>query len=247
MEKILTHFVMPVGLIWNLAIAGCLVAFWRRQDRLAWHYLAFVVLLGVAGNSWVAARMNYLLERPVLPFKHSADQSFDTVVLLGGSTKMGLSGQPELLWDGQRLILAAQMYHSGRTSRILVTGGNPAFSDGEISHAQQARILLESIGVPAASIESLEGNNTREEIALLTTRFDATDEEQRWGMITNAGHMPRVLRLTKRAGLSIEPLPIVFLGRGEGSLGPVGIVPKAFAVHQTTVAAYEILAGMVGQ
>ncbi|WP_417749659.1 YdcF family protein [Rosistilla oblonga] len=246
-EKTLTAFAMPVGLIWNLAIAGCLFALWSRRDRLARHYFMFLVLIGFVGNGWIAGQLNRWLERPVAKYVRPPVGAFDTVVLLGGSTKLGPAGDPELSWDGQRLLLAAQLYHSGRAQRILVTGGNPVFTELEPSHAAQARALLESIGVPAAAIESLEGSNTREEIALLKSRLDATDGNERWGMITNAGHMPRALRLAQREGLAIEPLPTVFLGQGEGTFGLLGIVPTAHAVHQTTVAAYEILAGMVGQ
>ncbi len=248
-EKILTAFVMPVGLVWNLAIAAGGVAVWRRQASVAWHCVAFVLLLGIAGNSWVAGRLNGWLEQPVAEFVQLPDGPWDAVVLLGGSTKMGPGGQPELGWDGQRLLLAAQLYHSGRTQRIIATGGNPVFTDEEPSHAEQAKVLLESIGVPAAAIECLKGRNTGEEMRKLAERFAGgqaaeADREPRIGLITNAGHMPRAMRLAERQGLRLEPLPCAFLGQKHG-WGITSIVPSHYGLTSMSTVCYEWLGSLV--
>lgn len=252
LEKTLTALAMPIGLIWSLLLLVGLIGVYRGEKWQAVSSLGVALLLGLLGNSWIASQMNSVLERPI---SHLIDddrrRSYDAVILLGGSTRMSASGKPQLNWDGQRLVLAAQLYHAGRTDRIIATGGNPVFTEDELAHSEQAQQLLQSLGVPGDAIECLAGRNTREEMADLSRRIgpQAEDDLGRIGLITSAGHMPRALRLAEKAGLSVEPIPCIFHGAEsrDGGFGPLTVIPSAHGIVMSTTACYELLARIAGQ
>ena len=120
-------------------------------------------------------------------------------------------------------------------------------SGEQISPAQQAKQLLISIGVPADRIDVSTGNNTREEIRELATYFQQDGQGgKRIGLITNATHLGRAMRLAKKSNLKLEPLPCVYRG-GPVQLTLLNLVPCASGLYANTDACYEWLAKLAGQ
>ena len=257
LEKLLTRYAMPVGLIWHVCLLGFLIE-WIRKKRFSTLCLgAAFTLITVTGSepfsAWFNSKVEYSAEKYSAE-KHSAEEQIplpssplDTTVLLGGSTRVDRRGVPELAIDGHRLFYAAQIYHAGKTQRILVTGSNHSMSGEQISPAQQAKQLLISIGVPADRIDVSAGNNTREEIHELAKYFQQDGQRgKRIGLITNATHLGRAMRLAKGSNLKLEPLPCVYRG-GPVQLTLLNLVPCATGLYANTDACYEWLAKLAGQ
>jgi len=253
LEKLLTRYAMPMGVVWHLCLLVFLIE-WIRKKRFSTFCLgAAFTLITVMGSEpfsvWFNSKVeysagsNFSVSKP-LPLPSS---DLDTTVLLGGSTRVDRRGVPELAMDGHRLFYAAQIYHAGKTERILVTGSNHSMSGDQISPAQQAKQLLISIGVPADRIDVSAGNNTREEIHELAKYFQQDGQGGKTiGLITNATHLGRAMRLAKRYNLEIEPLPCVYRG-GPVQLTLLNLIPSANGLYANTDACYELLAKLAGQ
>ena len=246
-EKVLTRFALPIGLVWNTCLLGFLIGWSRKNNHASvWLGLLFIMITA-AGNEPLSHWFNAMIEFPANGSSQDSSVQFNTIVLLGGSTRLDHHGTPELAGDGHRLLLAAQLYHARRADNILVTGTSNSLSDDPISPAQAAKRLLMSIGVPADRIQFSGGINTRDEMAQLAQHFEKHGSaKSRIGLITNATHLPRAMRLAKRNGLTFEPLPCLSRG-GSAKLSLLGVLPSTNGLVANTDACYELLARMVGQ
>ncbi len=247
LEKLFTRYAMPLGVVWHVCLLGFLIE-WTRKKRFSSLCLgAAFTLITVTGSEpfsvWFNSKVEFSAENQIaLP-----SSPLDTTVLLGGSTRVDRRGVPELAMDGHRLFYAAQIYHAGKTERILATGSNHRMSGKQISPAQQAKQLLISIGVPADRIDVSAGSNTREEIQELAKYFSQDGQRgKRIGLITNATHLGRAMRLAKGHNLNFEPLPCVYRGNSV-QLNLLNLIPSASGLYANTDACYETLAKLAGQ
>ena len=123
---------------------------------------------------------------------------------------MGAVKRPQLNQAGDRLLLAAQMYHAGKVRSLICTGQsirelNP---DG-VDPAEQSRRIFERLAIPRDAIRLSGGRNTAEEFRRLA---EVLPPDQRVCVLTSAWHMPRALRLAKANGLSPVAAPADFRG-----------------------------------
>lgn len=210
-EKLATSLAMPAGLVWLLLLISLLAA--RRAGRRDLILAAAVpwTTLTLLGNGMVAEALADSLEQPYRQIQPLNSDPFDAIVLLGGGTSLGRNRRIQGNSAGDRVLLTAQMFHAGLTKRIICTGHRIVQLDPDSSNpAEQALAVLVSLGVPEESIELLPGRNTSEEMRLLGE--SCGNSQERIGLITSAWHLPRALRLAKRNGLDVEPLPADFIG-----------------------------------
>ena len=247
LEKCLTAFAMPIGFVWSVALLFLLVGMYRGHRDLVRQFLLLSVLIWFAGNHRIAGWLHVWLEKPIRVHELRLEQhpSYDAVVLLGGSTWCAEGKDPELNWDGQRLLLAAQLFHAGKTDQIIATGGDPVTGGAAPSHAEQARQLLVSAAVPRANIICLGGSNTGEEIKALRDHFPDGISDRSIGMITNASHLARAMGLAQEENLEFLPIPCCFAG-GSGTFSYLELIPSSNGVSSMTGAVYEILARLAG-
>ena len=155
--------------------------------------------------------------------------------------------RPELDFSGERVVLAAELYFAGQTKKILCTGTQyPPKEDWDLHPAEEAREILVRLKVPASAIEIITGDNTYEEAQNLRKRFGGENEGRRVGLLTSAYHLPRALRLTKKNGLTFEPIPANFLtGARPPDMG--NLVPNVGNLQSCCIATREVLARLVSR
>lgn len=120
-------------------------------------------------------------------------------------------------------------------------------SGEQISPTQQAKQLLISIGVSADRIDASVGNNTRDENHKLAKYFQQDGKQGiRVGLITNAAHLDRAMRLAKKYNRSLEPPPRVYQV-GSVHLTSLEPIPCVSGIYANTDACYESLAKFSGQ
>lgn len=230
-----TEMVMPVSLMWLSLFAVSLWHFGSRSLGRAVFFLVLFLCLTVLGNGNFGNAMMMRVETQLVDDPHPAFErhfsmpeshgrggpfgALDAVVTLGGSANLVMSDFAEVNAEGERIVSAAQAYHTGAVRGIITTGtstdriGNP----NELS-----RDLLVSLGVPEERIFLIDGENTQQEMSSLVSFLENPPE--RWGemvndgsrsepvvgLITSAFHMPRAMRLSKTVGLDLVPLPCAF-------------------------------------
>ncbi|WP_153558920.1 YdcF family protein [Roseimaritima sediminicola] len=248
LEKTLTSLAMPVGLVWlSLTFAGALLA-WRREAAFKWVAVPWL-LLTVAGNGWVAKQSVETLEGPYLNVQPLQAKPLRQIVVLGGGTSQAANGQVQTTRSGDRVVLAARMYHLGLTDKLICTGvGIKSLSGDAIVGGEAARKILLDLDVPADVITVIGGRNTSEEMIKIKELLG----EEPVGIVTSASHLGRAMRLAENQGLNAVPLPANFLSPTSDRPTPWGRVlrdsiPNASALETNTRVAKEYLAWAVGR
>jgi uncharacterized SAM-binding protein YcdF (DUF218 family) len=246
LEKTLAMLVMPVGLIWLLILALAWFCLRRRQWLPGVLALGLAGLYAAAGNLYVANRLADGLERQVPLLDLDRLQPFDAVCVLGAGSEQDPLGRPQLSQAGDRVFLAARLWHAGKV-RLLVAGG--AAQNGVAGFrdcGQEVRELWRGVGVPDRAILAVPDPcwNTRDEIRA----YAKLQAQYRWGrvgLLSSAGHLPRALRLAERAGLACVPLGADRLARPRPFLVQ-DLVPQGMGFETTQRACWEYLGNLLG-
>jgi uncharacterized SAM-binding protein YcdF (DUF218 family) len=245
-QRGLTALAMPIGLVW-LGLIALMILSWQRANHV-WRYglLALTVLLTASSNRSFS---KLLLDR--LEGEHQREHAlnagdFDIIFLLGGGAGRGPEGQLNVSSSGDRVVLAARLFHARKTKRIACTGKVAATywpEDRDPGHLSQE--LLREMAVPSESLVILGGRNTQEEMREIRA-YLKTNQVARAGVITSAWHMRRSLRLARAVDLELTPLSADFRG-GNVNWRDFSLVPEAGALADTGIAIKELIAGLVGR
>jgi len=248
LQKLATRMMLPVGIIWMGLIVACFWSFGRREKRLGVCFVALLIFYTATTNEYIASVLAWSLERSFLDVRPFDQEPFDGVVLLGGGTSRSANGVDQLTMSGDRLALAARIFHHGLTDRIYCTGQNISdYYPHRHDPAEEAAAILMDLGVPENRITKLKGYNTQQEMRCVA-ELDLSS--QRIGLVTSAWHLPRALRLARAEGLQLAPLPSSFFTLADFRFVPDprhDIVPSSMAANQISICVKEYLAYLVGR
>jgi len=255
-EKIGTALVMPTGVLWILMLALS-IQLWRQpklshvgQPGAIAATFCFLIY-SVAGNGFVADWLTKKLEADYLTTDPMKEPPMDTVIVLGGGGGLGANGRLQGNRSGDRMILAAQLYHQKITQQFICTGQRiPSMNLSSVDPAETSRDILLKLGVPDSAIQISEGRNTYEELRVLSERL--RNSEQRIGLLTSAWHLPRAMRLAERNGLHPIPIPADFYTAANTEPLTTGqilesMIPNSFAISVTCACAKEYLGILLGR
>jgi uncharacterized SAM-binding protein YcdF (DUF218 family) len=210
--KFLAYLASPMGLFAAGLVAGAVLAL-LRLPRLA------RLLAGLAVAQLIVFSLAIVSDALLRPLEDEARAEaaaapaccYDAIVVLGGSIGPAappLRPDPELFDSSDRVWHAARLFHRGVAPRIIVSGGSYLVEAGQApptqTEAMAMRQFLVALGVPEDRIV-MEGRslntigNMRETRALVGTA--------RIALVTSAYHMPRALRLARKADLNAAAFP----------------------------------------
>ena len=207
------------------------------------------LLLTVGGNLAVKRALIESLEQPFEAIAPLECEPFDAILVLGGSTNVTVNGFPQLSFAGDRVMLAARLFHAGKTKIVIVSGQQFArTTPKDLDPKDEAQRILVEIGIPEEKIVMLNGMNTSEEIANLKKWLGIHPEINpgRIGLVSSAWHLPRALKLAAANGLNVEPVPANFLS-GPYVPEPSMIVPSGENLQWTGVMLHEYLGRWLGR
>jgi len=244
-QKMATELIMPSALVFAGLLVATISSFRQGANRAAWVCLGTLAVHGLGTSGPVSGFLAKSLERDYFPARPLEEEPFDAVVVLGGGTSETPGGVPQLDRSGDRLALAARMYHRGLAPIIYCTGQRiRATSQMTMDSADQARAILIDWGVPTDAIRKLDGQNTHAEMEELAKQYDASS---RIGILTSAWHMKRALRLARSRNLDLIALPADFICMPLSPLTPGAVVPSASAALVTRNCLKEQLAWLFGR
>lgn len=250
-EKAATALVLPTGFCWVVLGAATIVLLRRRLRSHAVLTGTVWLVLSVAGNGLLCGRLAGELEGSFTNTDPFRLQPMDYMVVLGGGAAEGRNGVTQGNSSGDRILLAARLYHSGQAKRLICSGRRiSSMTSQTVDPADQTRELLIQLAVPADVIEIAAGRNTSEEMRLLADRFGGQDI--RLGVLSSAWHLPRVLRLAETNGLHPIPVPADFM-TGPPDRTPttagliVACIPQGESLSALSRIAKEKLAGLAGR
>ncbi len=234
--KIVTALALPpVSMFLGLAVGTSLILLRRR--RIGWLIMGLAVAeLGVLCLPPVSDRLVMALETEA---RASADHArpccYAAIVVLGGGVEAPTSskGLPfHLAGSADRVVEGAYLFHKGVAPRLIVSGNG-----GE---AEAMRRFLMALDVPSRAI--VVDDRARNTLETIQNVRDLV-EGKRVAFVTSAYHMPRVLKLARRANIASAAFPTDVLGVDAGDLACVSCwVPSLGSLNAATLALHEILA-----
>ena len=247
LEKVATALASPVGIIWLSLIVMIYFSLLNRRSWPAIMGLVCWVTFTVFGNGYVADSLANSLESKWQSVDVFSAEPWDVIVVLGGGTGTQQSGNVQVSTSGDRVVLAARLYHSGLAKTIICTGKQSyRTSKEDLNPYEEAARLLTSLDVPSVAILKLGGENTSQEMANLKKWMDSQTGDQRVGIVTSARHLNRALRLAKSQGITAEGIPADFLSLKFAPAADL-IVPSGWNLHVSALIVKEYLAGLIGR
>ena len=248
-EQFLKSVASPVGILWALLLLQTYFSFVYRQ---AWPAIIGVfmwMLLSVAGNHFTKRALVYSLEQPFLNTDPMATEPLDVLFVLGGGATITPAGYPQLSLAGDRVMLAARMFHANKTKLIIVSGTQSAQTVTlDWVPGEETRRLLVQVGVPDEKIVLIQARNTSEELAGLKAWLDQQPKPKptRIGLITSAWHLPRAMGLAKANGVEAIPIPAQVV-TGRSSPNPSMIIPSGENLQWTGIILHEYMGRLIGR
>lgn len=245
-QRGIAALIMPVGLVWIGLIALLICAWHRRERRLGGGLAVVLVVLTLGGNRALSKFALDRLEGEYQRVNALEAGSSDVVFVLGGGAGRGPEGQLNVSSSGDRIVLAARLYHAGRAKRLVCTGkvAAPYWPENR-DPGRMSYLLLHDLAVPREALALLGGRNTKEEMAEIKS-FVGTNVVTRAAVVTSAWHMRRALRLAKDENLDLIPWPADFHG-GEVNWRDYSLIPEGGALAEMGLAMKELIAGMIGR
>ena len=132
---------------------------------------------------------------------------YSAIVLLGGAivpaTPVWMPSF-HLLEGADRIVYAAELFHSGVAPRIVVSGGRVDAASVGGTEAEAMKEMLVLLGVPADAIVTEDrSRNTLDNIAFVHQLIG----DERVALVTSAYHMPRALKIAREARLEAFAFP----------------------------------------
>lgn len=241
-KKVIALLLLPSGLVWLglLALVG-----WPglKKTGRCFAVLLFLVYT-VAGNAWTGAWLLGKLESPYAAMAHPSEP-FDAICVLGGGSSASPDGEAQLGPAGDRLIIPARLFLSGKTKHLVTSGLSVTDIRGSRSLADDtARIWLD-LGIPETAIIRLSTpRTTGEEIRAYKVLVEAKGWK-RVGVCSSAWHLRRITQLCRSEGVDLVPVPADFLS---ASLPwtPMYAVPQSRGFQNVQKALWEFLGGITG-
>lgn len=242
-EKTITALAMPVGAIWLVTTGRLVQMLLLRRPHQSKMALGLWLVLSICGTRPLQSSLTHWLESSVSAYEPSRDGNLDVLVVLGGGTSSG-PWRAQAGNAGDRVLMAAQLYHQGHVQQLVTTGeAMPGVSKTMISPAEQTVEIWTSLGIPSSAIMTLGGQNTSAELANLKRSWPQL-ADKRVGLLTSAIHLPRAMRLARAQELDFIPVAANVKWSPE-PLGLLDFIPQAGNLNELAAAQHEVMAYFV--
>ncbi len=247
-EKLLTELATPVGFVWLMLIFLTWFCFLMHQRMLAGIAISAWLVLTLAGNALVSQWLIGTLEGPYQNVDPFQIEKLDGLIVLGGGTNSTFSGRPQAGMSGDRVVLAARLFHAGKVDQIICTGSATyRESEHDLHPREEAQKVLTDLGVPKSQLVLIEGDNTSQELANIRGYFESTGRSKgKYGLLTSASHLSRAMRLAQANGLEFVPVPADFRAQPT-PLNANWLIPGAQYLDHSRSACKEYLARLLGR
>jgi len=215
-SKLFWFVVRPNTLALVLALMG-LAAMWRGRRRWGrWLVLLglgyYALVLVTPASQWTAIPLENRFARPA-----SAPERVDGVVVLGGAVDQVLTeahGIPALNGAAERMTEMMVLARRYPEAKLVFSGGQGTFLQGDLTEADVARELWTAMGLPPGRVLYEDRSRNTHENAVLTRELAGPKPGETWLLVTSAQHMPRAMGVFRRAGWDPVAWPVNYTTGG---------------------------------
>ncbi|MEO5713442.1 MAG: YdcF family protein [Luteolibacter sp.] len=241
-KKVIGFLLLPSGLVWLGLMA---ITAWPGLSRCGrWITTLVFFTYTLAGNAWFGGWLLGKLESPYAAMNHPAEP-FDVICVLGGGSSATPGGDAQLGPSGDRLIVPAKLFLSGKTQHLVASGLSVTDIGGSRSIADDTATLWIALGIPDAAISRLSKPRTTSEEIRAYKELIAAKSWKRVGICTSAWHLRRVEKLCRKEGVAMIPVPADFLS-SPLPWTPMYAVPQARGFQNVQKALWEYLGSATG-
>lgn len=246
LEKTVTFCVKPFGGFWLLFTGYCWQNFMQRTSFLGGLGILGWLTLTLAACGPVSGKLVQYLESRIEPPSLSANEPLGAVLVLGGGTG-DAPNRAQVTSAGDRVVYGAQLYHEGKTRKLITSGQGIAVGQQKIrGPAIQTVEIWTKLGVPPEALVTLNGINTYEELQSLQVIMDEELAGERVGLLTSALHLPRAMRLAQARGLELVPIAADYRYQNR-PLTFMDYLPGPSALRDLEAAEHEVIAALVNR
>ena len=213
LSKLLPLFIYPLGLISSLLLLS-LILWWKYPRWLPFPLILALLILFVAGNSWVSNLLVKNLEWQYIVAPEEIPNA-EAIVILGGAIKSQIYPRPmvDVSESGDRIIYGAKLYKMGKAPLLIPTGGKIEWQGNKNnpSEADDIEELLILFDIPPSAIIKEEKSYNTHDNAVNTQKILQSRDIDRVILVTSALHMPRAVKVFEKQGIKVIPAPTDFL------------------------------------
>ena len=140
-----------------------------------------------------------------------AGKQYEVGILLGGMAGYDKNNVGHFSGAADRFIQTNILYHQGVIKKILITSGSANLVYQQPGEADYIVEELIKSGVPAKDIlKENKSRNTYENATFSKRIIDSLQLKGPYVLISSAFHLPRAMKVFRKAGLQIVPFPCAF-------------------------------------
>lgn len=203
LSKLLYFLLIPFT--WVMVLLVCIYfiksANWKR--RLTILTIVFAIIFS---NPWLYKKANMAWQPK--PKEWQTGETYQVGILLTGMVQFDTHGQGFFGNSSDRFIQTANLYHTGKIKKILVTGGSGSVLHAFPPEADYLRTMLVMNGIPEKDIISEPASRNTYENAIFSKKLiDSLQLQPPFLLITSAQHMRRSMAVFNKAGIAFSPNP----------------------------------------
>jgi len=207
-SKILWYTLNPFNIIVIILILGW--ALLSRKPKIGKALLGgALILIFLCGLSPISTVLIRTLENRILP--RPVPNRIDGIIILAGGVDMKSSrrGLIELVAESDRIIEGVILAKRHPEAKVIITGGTGSLGQSDaLREADGLAKLARSLGIPRERIIVERNSRNTHEHAVEMAKLLKGKENEKWLLITSAGHMPRSFGCFRKVGLSPIPYPV---------------------------------------
>lgn len=220
LSKVLLFIIIPIYWIIILLLIAAFTKHRKLRKRSA---IAAVILLAIFSNEYLCNSLSKAWEWPQVHLPDTAHYSCS--IVLGGFSSQNSGKEGHFNYAADRFIQAVELQATGKTSHILISGGNGTLNPDVYSEGEWARGQLKKFNFPDSVIliES-KSRNTLENAQFSAALLKKSGLKPPYLLITSAFHMRRALMIFKNAGVDVRPYPGNFMA-ADMKFAPNQLIP----------------------
>jgi uncharacterized SAM-binding protein YcdF (DUF218 family) len=228
--KLLLHFFHPLLWIIIVFLYALLTKYSKRKK--AGFRLAFAMLLFFT-NPFIIEKVMGAYEAE--PVKLASSQNFHAGILLGGLVSYSPGDSSGYFNNASdRFIQTALLYKQGHIQNIIVAAGNGYITENNFSEAGFIKKHLVQLGIPPENIYADSASRNTLENALNAKRLaDSVHLSGPFLLISSAMHLPRAVKVFRKAGINPTLYPCDFVSRtGRNNFLEDCLLPSSIALYR---------------
>jgi uncharacterized SAM-binding protein YcdF (DUF218 family) len=240
-SKLIGVFLTPI--VWIvLGVVISMILFIKKSKHSIKVFIATIIITTFLTNPFIANTVFHFWEKDYLKIAKYNDAKHDIAIVLSGMVAYGDNpAQANFGQSVDRILEACRLFHAGKVSKILVTGGNASIQYKQPPEAEILRQFLNQMNIPdSAIIMESKARNTFENARYTAQLLNERNlQNKKLLLITSAYHMKRSSACFFNQGLNVTPYPVdfyvPFVKKDIGNL----ILPSQSALNQWDILWHE--------